>query len=351
MIKSVCFLIEGPIDSPAYFRAKGMASEMAKLGINVMAVCDDRPSNSSSILSLQAFDISVKTYSFRPRIFGILQCRKVLRDLNPNWVVQLNPTLRGFLSLSFTRHQVVGEWDEPRILAPQGFLSKALSYLLHSWLLKRALIRISCTNAFLDYLPGATYIPHGQYVSRIGYQPNLSEGEYFVYLGNLFPLFDHELLIQGLDAAAQRGFFPKLLIIGGGPDLELWKSFAKSRNLTNLKFLGYCSVDEWMPILMGAQALLFPMRDTPLNRCRCSSKIFAYLAAGRPIVAHGVGEASELLANKAYLANPGQDLIALLEQKVYQNLKMNDDYPELSYKFLANKFLALMTKYSDKFDS
>lgn len=336
---SICFLIEGPIDSPAYYRAIGMSSSLVKLGFDISIICDDRRDNLEKVQILRGTGIKVFSYCARPRIRGIFQCRSLLSFLKPDWVVQLNPTLKGFLSLAFSSHKVVGEWDEPRILFPQGTLKQIYENALHFWLKRRAKIHISCSRSFLEYLPGGKYISHGQYAQSERYE-ELSLGEnYFVYLGNLYPLFDHDLLISGLVSAAQRGFKPQILMIGGGPDLEFWKKFCIENNLTNVKFKGFCKIEEWMPLLKNAKALLFPMRDTPLNRCRCSSKIFAYLASGRPVIAHRVGEVAELLDSVAYLADPGIDLINLLEKGIHHSIKVSAQGKNVTYDYLAKTFV------------
>ena len=40
------------------------------------------------------------------------------------------------------------------------------------------------------------------------------------------------------------------------------------------------------------------MRDTLLNRSRCSSKLFAYAQARRPVIANRVGEAPQILGER-----------------------------------------------------
>ena len=45
LIKSIFFLVEGPLSSPSCFRVIGITSEMVNLGINVSIVCDNRKDN------------------------------------------------------------------------------------------------------------------------------------------------------------------------------------------------------------------------------------------------------------------------------------------------------------------
>jgi glycosyltransferase involved in cell wall biosynthesis len=50
--------------------------------------------------------------------------------------------------------------------------------------------------------------------------------------------------------------------------------------------------------------LLFPIRETLLNLCRCPSKTFAYVQAKRPVIANRVGEVAEVLGDKGIYVEP-----------------------------------------------
>ena len=345
---SICFLIEGPILSPAYFRALGLSNALVQLGHEIIIVCDNRKDNLEKIDEIKKSGINVVSYEAHPKIKSILECRKILGLNKSSWLVQLNPTLRGFFTLFGHNHKVIGEWDEPIIFVPQNLIKKCINYLLHYWFISKSKIHVSCTKAFLKYLPNGIYIPHGQHISQDCMKSiAVDSEEYYAYLGNFYPLFDHDLLFYSLKDAATRNFLPKVVMIGGGPDLQKWKDYAIKHELKNIEFKGYCTVEEFMPILKGARALLFPMRNTKLNCCRCSSKIFAYLASGVPVVAHSIGEIKELLNEVAYLANFDDDLIELLEKKVYKDIKISKLNDHISYDHLAKKYIEII--YNAKF--
>lgn len=337
--KSIFFLVEGPLNSPACFRVIGISTSLINLNINVSIICDDRVENTSKIVLLREAGVSVYTIDSRPRILGVMQCRVILNLYKPDWVVQLNASINGFLRLVFTSHNVVGEWDEPAILAPHGFLKKILVNCLHFWLKRRAKIHISCTKAFLKYLPqNSAYIPHGQYIENHYSDCPVQVGNYFAYLGNFYPLWDHKLIIESIRKASENGYKPEILMIGSGPDIDKWIAYSKTHNLTNIKFTGYLEFSEMFQLLRGARALLFPMSNTPLNQCRCSTKIFAYLAANRPVVAHRVGEVIELISF-AHFVKPGDDLIDTIRNINFrETIGANEGGHTLSYQHLAKIF-------------
>ena len=97
-----------------------------------------------------------------------------------------------------------------------------------------------------------------------------------------------------------------------------------------------------MKILYSAHALLFPMRDTPINKSRCPSKIFAYIASRRPIIAHNVGEIKSLLGGKANLYPPKVDLIEILRDLPDNLNEVDYDNKKFSYEIIAKKYIKLI---------
>ena len=49
------------------------------------------------------------------------------------------------------------------------------------------------------------------------------------------------------------------------------------------------------PLLTAAQVALYPMRDTLINRAKCSAKLLDLMVLGCPIVTHRVGQQGEYL--------------------------------------------------------
>jgi glycosyltransferase involved in cell wall biosynthesis len=120
-----------------------------------------------------------------------------------------------------------------------------------------------------------------------------------VYMGNLYPAYDHDLLFQAaLQLKSQRKSYP-ITFLGQGPDLEKWRTFVKDNDLPHLDVAGYTIGEELWRRLRHAHVLLFPIRPTLLNLARCPSKTFAYAQARRPVITNRVGEIPEVLGDKA----------------------------------------------------
>lgn len=349
---NILYILYGSLSNAAYYRAFGMANELTKMNNQVTILCDDRKEN---ILYINDYK-NVKNLNFCYfkfsnnyiyHLYLIVKLRLSLNKIKPDYIIQLNPELRSLIIFSKTKYKVVAEWDEPAIFRNVNTLKLLYFKVLYHWLINIAYINISATKEFLKYLPDAYYIPHGQYLkNHTNLNVKKSEYSYFVYLGNFYSSWDHDILFNDLLKAKKRKYEPIVYFIGSGPEINKWKEFVELHNLKKIIFTGYLQHVDFWPILEGATALLFPMRDTKLNRCRCSSKIYAYIKTNRPIIAHSVGEIKELVKTNIYLAEPGSDLIELLEKNALKYItNIQYKYDNLEYKYLAKKFDNILLEY------
>jgi glycosyltransferase involved in cell wall biosynthesis len=101
-----------------------------------------------------------------------------------------------------------------------------------------------------------------------------------------------------LDAAmllSDRNPDVQFVFVGGGIEVARLSKSARERRLQNVKFLPRRSFSEISSILALADALLVHIKDDPLFEITVPSKIQAYLAAGRPIIAALRGDGAELV--------------------------------------------------------
>ena len=338
-----CFIIGGDISCASNYRPYNLSIALKEKGLNILVICKNIKSNTKFIKNLEDKGINVRTYH-KNKIFSLLQTRLILFKLNPIFIYQTNPTLRSFLSLFLTNYQIIGDWDEPDLLKYNNGIRKYLSIFLHRWFLKRCVVKVSCTKYYQKFIPNSFYIPHGQYIKKTYSNFDLQgkKEKYFAYLGNFYSLWDHDLLFEGLLKAKKNGFQPIIKFIGDGPEYTKWINFSKLNNLDNIIFTGFLSHADLMIILKNAHALLFPMRDTPINKSRCPSKIFAYIASKRPVIAHEVGEIKSLLLGKAKLYNPSIDLIDELRTLPENLLDVNYEDEKYSYTLIAEKYIKLI---------
>ncbi len=127
-------------------------------------------------------------------------------------------------------------------------------------------------------------------------------GDYFVSGGRLVPYKKFDLLVRTFNRLGW-----KLKIYGSGPSLEYLKKIAKP----NIEFVGRVTEAQKAELLAHAKAFLNPQVEdlgiTPLES----------MAAGRPVIAYGVGGATETVI-------PGKTGVLFFEQNwesLYQVLR------------------------------
>ena len=121
------------------------------------------------------------------------------------------------------------------------------------------------------------------------------EGEFVVgYAGNIG-------LAQGLatllDAAdALRASPVKFLLLGEGTDKARIRKLALIQGLGNVEFHDGVPRGHVAPVLASCDALLLILRRDPLFEITIPSKVYEYMAAGKPILCSVGGEAARLVA-------------------------------------------------------
>lgn len=117
-----------------------------------------------------------------------------------------------------------------------------------------------------------------------------------------------------LEAATQLGGVEgiRFVMVGDGSRRDWMMQQATERGLTNMVFPGSFPV-EAMPALMDrAAALLVTLADTEIFRLTIPSKVQAYMAAGRPIIACLTGAGADIVREAgAGLTVPAEDAAAL----------------------------------------
>jgi colanic acid biosynthesis glycosyl transferase WcaI len=85
---------------------------------------------------------------------------------------------------------------------------------------------------------------------------------------------------------------------GDGPELPLLKQEASKLGAQNVHFLGYLSREALLKVYAESDVLFAKVRSTPtLNATAVPTKLFEYMATGKPLVYAGKGLAVELLEN------------------------------------------------------
>ncbi len=87
----------------------------------------------------------------------------------------------------------------------------------------------------------------------------------------------------------------RLVLVGGGIENSRLRQIASARRLSNVLFVENQPPENMSGILALADVALVHLKDSPSMRIAIPSKIQAYLAAGRPIIAAVRGEAESVV--------------------------------------------------------
>jgi len=89
----------------------------------------------------------------------------------------------------------------------------------------------------------------------------------------------------------------KFLLVGEGVDKFRLRKLARIRELRNVEFVDGVPRDQAATMLAECDAFLLVLRDHPLFEITIPSKIYEYMAAGRPILCSVGGEAAALVSS------------------------------------------------------
>lgn len=143
--------------------------------------------------------------------------------------------------------------------------------------------------------------------------PRLGHGFSVMFAGNIGTAQAVEVIVEAATLLKGQADI-QFVVLGDGSRREWMLQQAKGRDLGNLHLPGRFPVETMPGFMQQASALLVTLADQDIFRFTIPSKVQAYLAAGRPILACLNGEGANLVtASGAGLAVPAENAKALAE--------------------------------------
>jgi glycosyltransferase involved in cell wall biosynthesis len=218
----------------------------------------------------------------------------------------------------------------PESIAVAGFVT-------NRWLLARvgALVRWIYRRCDLLLVQSQAFVPPVESMAGgvpVRYQPNpgeltserssgaaapgvvLEPGFNVVFAGNLGTV---QALETVLDAAERLLPYPDvhMVLVGSGSRHNWLVEQVGFRQLSNVRFVGRLPPEAMPPVFSQASALLASLVRSPIMSMTIPSKIQAYLASGRPIIACLDGEGARVVEEAgAGLTCAAEDSAALAER-------------------------------------
>jgi glycosyltransferase involved in cell wall biosynthesis len=144
--------------------------------------------------------------------------------------------------------------------------------------------------------------------ARVRETLGIGEAPMAIYVGHITRGDDLDLAIDAFAAVRNRLESARLVIVGTGDGLQDLIALVEERGLGgSVLFTGWVDYEKVPSYLAAADAAIYPYRDSLVHRAKCSIKILEYMAMGKAIVTHRVGQNTEYLENErsGILAEPG----------------------------------------------
>jgi glycosyltransferase involved in cell wall biosynthesis len=129
-----------------------------------------------------------------------------------------------------------------------------------------------------------------------------------IYVGHITRGDDLDLAIEAFSILQDELTSARLVLVGTGDGLDRLRAMVAQRGLCDsVVFAGWVDHLDVPAYLAAADAAIYPYRDSLVHRAKCSIKILEYMAMGKAIVTHRVGQNTEYLENakSGILAEPG----------------------------------------------
>jgi glycosyltransferase involved in cell wall biosynthesis len=136
----------------------------------------------------------------------------------------------------------------------------------------------------------------------------IGAGPLALYMGHISYGSELSLMIDALLKVIAAVPDLRVVIIGSGEGVEGLREQTQRLGVADhVIFAGWVDPQQTPVYLAAADLALFPHRDSLVNRAKSPSKITAYMAMGKAIVASAVGEAVEYLdgGRAGLLVEPG----------------------------------------------
>lgn len=264
-------------------------------------------------------------------IFGPMLLRR--RRIDAIFVYGTSPILQaiGALFIGRLKRAKVVLWVQdlwPESLVATGFVTNPLALAavekVVRWIYRRSDMVLVQSEAFLESvrpMAGATPVRYYPNPGELGFTAGADEpppvelqpGFNVVFAGNLGTV---QALDTVIDAAERLRDIPEIrfVFIGSGSRGEWLADAVARRGLRNVSLLGRFPPSAMPSLMQQASALLVSLARSPILAQTVPSKVQAYLAAGRPIIASLDGEGARVVEQAAAgLSCPAEDAPALAE--------------------------------------
>lgn len=174
-------------------------------------------------------------------------------------------------------------------------------------------VRSMAANSPVEYHPNPGELAFQQEGIPVSPALQLEAGFNVVFAGNLGTVQALETILDAAELLKPQSDI-RWVLIGDGSRATWTEEQVKARGLTNVTLPGRFATEAMPGIMAQASALLVSLNCSPIMGQTVPSKIPAYLAAGRPIIASMDGEGARVVREaNAGVACPAENAQALAQ--------------------------------------
>ncbi|WEU40359.1 MAG: glycosyltransferase family 4 protein [Candidatus Odinarchaeum yellowstonii] len=124
------------------------------------------------------------------------------------------------------------------------------------------------------------------------------ENAILIFIGNLTPWYDFNILLEAMKIIRGKRSDVKLLIVGRGVLEKEIKNEIIKKGLDNVTMIGAVPHSKIPELLSVSEIGLLPLKKTPHNLfVDIPVKVLEYFAAGKPVISYNVGGISKVVIN------------------------------------------------------
>lgn len=231
-----------------------------------------------------------------------------LRDLWPEAAIQL-----GYLRSPLSRRAAYGL---ERFLYRRATTIVSVSNGIRQDIVERGVPADKC-NVLFNGIDPQLFSPHA-HNDRV--EALKAEGRVIgLYLGSLSEYHGLDLAVDLLSQLQPHDRF-RILFAGGGSARPALEEAVQQRDLSNAIFLPAPTRSEMPGLASSADFCLAFVKASDFSRWLLSSKVFMYMACGRPIFAAAAGETRQVIeeAGAGVVVEPNADGVAALVENLLQ---------------------------------
>ena len=226
-----------------------------------------------------------------------------IRDLWPESVKSLGEIKsRVFISLGRKLESFIYKSTTGFILTVPGFKQYFKEH--HPSQIKKSMVELinGVSHTFIELAQQNDRIPDKKFT--------------VLYSGNMGLAQGLETVIQAANILQK---YPiNFLFVGNGVKQQSLEEKSKQMDLDNVSFLPSQKKERLIQIIKKASVCLVPLKNEPLFRHAIPSKLFEYMACGRPVIVSIEGEVEKIIkrANSGLMAIP-EDADSIAKQILY----------------------------------